>query len=131
MYAATTRNIRVSVMPEYLGDQSRPQEGYYAWAYAIRIENQGERAVQLLNRRWHITDANGHVQEVEGPGVVGKQPVLGPGEAFAYTSGVPLTTPSGLMAGAYEMVECDSGRRFEIAVPAFSLDSPDQARRPN
>jgi ApaG protein len=130
MYAKQTRGIRIEVRPVYLDDQSEPDEGRYLWAYQIRIENQGRETVQLLNRYWHITDAKGKVLEVRGPGVVGEQPVLRPGEAFEYTSGTPLDTPSGIMVGSYEMTT-DAGERFDVEVPAFSLDSPHQDRRMN
>ena len=126
MYAKTTHSIEVIVKPLYLEEQSSPEEGHYVWAYQVRIENKGRSKVQLLNRYWRIVDALGRVQEVRGAGVVGEQPVLGPGEAFEYTSGTPLPTPSGFMAGSYEM-EGDGGDRFEVEIPAFSLDSPHEA----
>lgn len=107
----------------YLEDQSDPQSGRYVWAYHVRIENHSTRTVQLLTRMWRITNAFGNVQEVRGEGVVGKQPVLKPGEAFEYASGCPLGTPSGIMVGTYEMV-AEDGERFDICIPAFSLDSP-------
>lgn len=129
-YSAVTRRIRVSVQPVYLDDQSQPAENHYVWAYHVRIENQGEETVQLRNRHWRITDAAGRLKEVRGPGVVGEQPVLGPGESFEYTSGTPLPTPSGIMVGSYEMERAD-GSRFEVAIPAFSLDSPYQAKQLN
>ncbi len=130
MYSAKTKEIRVSVEPTYLDDQSEPDEGRYVWAYHVRIENQGRETVQLLTRYWHITDSVGRVQEVRGAGVVGEQPVLGPGEAFEYTSGTPLPTPSGIMLGAYGMRN-DDGERFDIDIPPFSLDSPYQERQLN
>lgn len=126
MYQQTTDSIYVSVKPVYLDDQSSPIENHYVWAYRVRIENQGGATVQLINRYWRITDSLGRVQEVRGAGVVGEQPTLKPGEAFEYTSGTPLPTPSGIMVGSYEM-EDETGRRFDVAVPAFSLDSPHQA----
>ena len=125
MYQATTRSIEVTVTPSYQEEQSSPGENRYVWAYHIRIENRGTETVQLLNRYWHITDSLGHVEEVRGPGVVGEQPVLRPGEAYEYTSGCPLSTPSGIMVGSYEM-ESVGGERFDVDVPAFSLDSPHQ-----
>ncbi len=125
MYRATTRTIQVTVESFYLEEQSTPSDDHYVWAYRIHIENQGPEVVQLLNRHWHITDANGHAQEVEGPGVVGEQPVLKPGESFEYTSGTPLSTPSGIMFGTYEMVT-STGELFDVEIPAFSLDSPYQ-----
>ena len=126
VYHAETRGIAVDVAPIFLNEQSSPDEDRFVWAYRIRIENRGPITVQLRNRYWHITNANGAVQEVRGSGVVGKQPVLQPGEIFEYTSGAPLTTPSGIMVGHFEMVD-DTGAKFEAAVPAFSLDSPHQA----
>lgn len=129
-YSETTRSIQVTVEPKFLEDQSQPENHHYVWAYQVRIENQGTQAVQLLNRYWRITDANGLTQEVEGPGVVGEQPHLAPGENFVYTSGCPLPTASGIMQGRYEM-QSDGGERFWIAIPAFSLDSPHEAVRLN
>ena len=99
------------------------------WAYRIRIENLGREPVQLLRRTWHITDAHGRTQSVKGAGVIGQQPVLEPGESFEYTSGTPLETPSGFMVGTYHMVATDSGEAFDVAIPAFSLDSPHQDGR--
>jgi len=123
MYSQTTRQITINVQPDFLEDESSPEERRFIWAYTIRIENSGAETVQLLNRAWQITDANGKIEEVRGPGVVGEQPVLSPGESFEYTSGCPLATPSGFMVGSYEM-ETVAGERFDVAVPAFSLDSP-------
>jgi ApaG protein len=130
MYRQTTRSITVTVQPVYLDAQSSPAEGRYVWAYHVRIENAGGETVQLRTRRWRITDGHGRVREVQGPGVVGEQPVLQPGESFEYTSGTPLPTPSGIMVGAYQM-ETTDGELFEVAIPAFSLDSPHQEVRLN
>jgi ApaG protein len=130
MYTKTTHKIKVTVIPTYLAEQSDPEERHYIWAYTIEIENLGEETAQLINRYWHITDANGGVQEVRGPGVVGEQPVLEQGDSYRYTSGVSLTTPSGIMVGNYEM-ETSTGERFTIEIPAFSLDSLEQVLRPN
>ncbi|MBO1074181.1 Co2+/Mg2+ efflux protein ApaG [Roseomonas marmotae] len=126
LFTAVTRNVRVSVRAFYLEDQSRPEESHFVWAYRVSIENQGQVTVQLLKRSWQITDAMGRMQQVHGPGVVGEQPVLEPGESFEYTSGTPLATPSGFMRGTYHMVEHDSGEAFDVAIPAFSLDCPHQ-----
>lgn len=123
MYRANTRGIVVTVEPAFSDDRSSPAAGAYFWTYAIEIANTGDETVQLLNRHWLIVDAAGKTFEVRGPGVVGEQPVLGPGEAFRYTSGVPLATPSGMMSGSYEMAT-SGGDRFRVEVPAFSLDSP-------
>ncbi|HEV2098926.1 MAG TPA: Co2+/Mg2+ efflux protein ApaG [Stellaceae bacterium] len=130
MYSETTRSIIVTVKPSYLEDESSPAEGRYLWAYHVRIENQGKETVQLRRRYWKITDSRGQIQEVAGAGVVGKQPVLGPGESFEYTSGTPLPTPSGIMVGRYDM-ETPGGESFSVRIPAFSLDSPHQAVRLN
>ena len=123
-YTATTRGVQVSVRAFFLEDQSRPGEGQYMWAYRITIANNGRETVQLLRRTWHITDARGRTIQVRGEGVIGEQPILEPGEAFEYTSGTPLDTPSGFMVGTYHMVATASGEGFDVAVPAFSLDSP-------
>jgi ApaG protein len=130
MYQKTTRDITITVKPFYLEDQSQPSEAHFVWAYHVRIENAGPTTVQLLNRHWKITDARGRRHEVRGSGVVGEQPVLHPGESFEYTSGTPLATPSGFMEGSYEM-ETPEGELFEVAVPAFSLDSPHQQGKVN
>src|ERR1017187_7492263 len=121
-YTAITRGIAVSVEPAYLEARSSPGSSHYFWAYRVLIKNQGRETVQLLNRHWMITNARGELTEVKGPGVVGEQPVLKPGESFEYTSGVPLDTPSGFMAGSYGIVTV-AGEHFDIEIPAFSLDS--------
>jgi len=122
MYRAVTRNIEVVVTPRFIADRSSPENNYFFWAYTIAITNKGKDTVQLKTRHWRITDAGGRRQEVRGPGVVGEEPVLKSGETFEYTSGVPLQTPSGFMAGTYGMVS-SSGEHFDIEIPAFSLDS--------
>jgi ApaG protein len=124
MYRATTRDIQVTVEPSYVEAESSVDDGRYFWAYSIEISNLGDEVVQLRSRHWRITDANGRTEEVKGPGVVGKQPVLKPGETFSYTSGCPLSTTSGIMVGTYQM-QNQSGETFTIAIPAFSLDMPD------
>jgi len=127
---AVTRGIRIAVRSRYVPERSRPMMNEFFFAYTIRISNEGRERVQLMSRAWLIEDAEGHVEEVRGPGVVGEQPVLAPGEAFEYRSGTPLATPSGIMVGTYEM-ETRGGEVFEVAIPAFSLDSPHQAVRLN
>jgi ApaG protein len=122
MYRAVTRNIAVTVTPRFVPERSSPENGYFFWAYTIEISNLGENTVQLKTRHWRITDALGRVQEVRGAGVVGEEPVLKGGESFEYTSGVPLPTPSGFMAGTYGMVT-PGGEHFDIEIPAFSLDA--------
>jgi ApaG protein len=129
-YAATTRGVTVRVSPSYLPDQSDPMAGRWVWAYHIRLENDGGVAVQLISRHWIITDGRGRVEEVQGPGVVGEQPVIEPGRSFDYVSGCPLSTPSGIMRGTYQMVD-GSGASFDVAIPAFSLDSPQASARLN
>ncbi len=125
-YTATTRAIRVTVQSFFLADQSSPEDSQYAWAYRVHIMNEGRETVQLMRRTWQITDGHGRTQEVHGPGVVGEEPVLEPGESFEYTSGTPLETPTGFMVGWYHMVATATGEAFDIAIPAFSLDSPHQ-----
>lgn len=130
MYSLTTRSITVTVKPIFLEDQSSPAENHFVWAYHVRIQNDGPETVQLLRRHWKITDARGRLQEVQGAGVVGETPVLHPGEHFEYTSGTPLPTPSGIMQGSY-LMESNTGERFDIGIPAFSLDSPHETVRLN
>jgi ApaG protein len=113
-------------VPSYLEAKSSPSTSQYFWAYRVIIENQGRETVQLLSRHWMITNARGEFTEVKGPGVVGEQPILKPGESYEYTSGAPLSTTSGMMGGAYQM-ESESGERFDIEIPTFSLDRPNQS----
>ena len=126
-YRTVTRHIEVKVTPKFLADRSSPDNGYFFWAYTITLTNLGRDTVQLKTRHWRITDAHGRLQEVRGAGVVGEQPVLKPGESFRYTSGCPLSTPSGIMTGTYKMVT-DKGDAFEVEIPVFSLDSPYTSR---
>lgn len=130
MYTKTTNHIKITVLPFYLEKQSEPEDDRYIWAYTVQMENHGEQAVKLLNRYWRITDGLGRSQEVRGEGVVGEKPLIKPGEAFQYTSGVPLSTSSGMMTGEYEMTTED-GEHIKVTVPAFSLDSPQSMQKPN
>lgn len=123
MYEAITRGIRIRVEPQYMDEQSSPEDGHFVWSYAVEISNDSEETVQLKTRAWRITDALGRTEEVRGPGVVGQTPVIPPGGTFSYTSGCPLKTPQGIMVGSYQMVDAD-GKLFDVAIPAFSLDSP-------
>lgn len=123
MYEAITRQVRVKVVPRFMAEESNPREKVFFWAYTIEIENQSAETIQLLTRHWIITDSTGTVQEVNGEGVVGNQPVLEPGERYSYTSGCPLTTPDGTMHGSYGMVDA-SETLFEVQIPLFALDSP-------
>jgi ApaG protein len=130
VYEANTRGIVVRVMTSYLPAQSDPAEGRYFWAYMIEIENHGTESVQLISRRWLITDGMNREEVVTGPGVVGEQPHLKPREAFRYSSGCPLPTPSGEMRGTYQMVT-DEGEAFEVEIPAFSLHLPEASKTVN
>jgi ApaG protein len=130
MYEAVTHGIRIKVEPQYVEEQSSPDDSYFFWAYTIEIANQSDAVVQLKTRHWRITDARGKTEEVRGPGVVGKTPVLDPGESFTYTSGCPLGTASGIMVGSYQM-QLQDGSLIDVAVPAFSLDSPFAVRSVN
>ncbi|QLP96120.1 MAG: Co2+/Mg2+ efflux protein ApaG [Rhodoblastus sp.] len=123
MYEAITRTIRVTADPAFSPERSDAEARQFVWTYTITIANEGESAVQVMTRRWRITDAQGRTQEVSGSGVVGQQPIIAPGESFRYTSACPLTTPSGFMSGSYRCVDED-GRAFDVEIPAFSLDCP-------
>lgn len=127
MYKAVTNGIRVTVMPRYMEEESSPKDGRYFFAYTVEITNMTPRQVQLSARHWRIVDGDGNRQEVRGSGVVGKQPVLDPGETFSYTSGCPLATPDGTMEGTYTMVGAD-GETFLADIPPFSLDAPVKKR---
>ena len=126
-YVAESHDVVVRVRPSFLAGQSDPAEGLWVWAYQVEIENRRDRPIQLMARRWIITDGLGRVEEVKGPGVVGEQPVIGPGDRYHYASGCPLPTPSGSMVGAYLMEDVGGGA-FEAAIPAFSLDVPGAGR---
>ena len=123
MYEAVTKGIRVSVTSQYLEEESSPNDNRYVWAYTVDIVNEGSETVQLRTRHWRITDATGRTEEVRGRGVVGQTPVVVPGASFSYTSSCPLTTPSGIMMGTYQMTT-GTGQSIDVAIPAFSLDSP-------
>lgn len=119
--------ISIDVKSIFLEEQSDPAQNNYLWAYKVNIKNTGLKTVQLISRHWKIIDANGFQKEVIGDGVVGEQPRLGPGESFEYTSGTPLQTSSGLMHGSYFMLN-EEGEQFEVVIPAFSLDIPNQEK---
>ncbi|CAA2136533.1 Co2+/Mg2+ efflux protein ApaG [Hyphomicrobium sp. ghe19] len=129
-YEATTRGIRIRVEPRYMEDQSSPEDSHFVWSYAVEINNDGGETVQLKSRMWRITDALGRTEEVRGAGVVGQTPVIAPGKSFQYTSGCPLKTPQGIMVGSYQMSD-ETGKLFDVAIPAFSLDSPYTRRSMN
>lgn len=126
-YTATTNGISVSVAPQYLADRSDPDDGRFFWAYTVEISNEGGAPVQIVARHWIITDQSGKREDVRGIGIVGEQPVIAPGSSFTYTSGCPLTTPSGTMVGTYQARSGD-GATFSVAIPAFSLDIPGAKR---
>jgi ApaG protein len=120
MSEAVTNGIRVEVLSRHSPENSRPQQGEWVFEYTVRITNQGLETVQLVSRHWIITDGAEHTEEVKGPGVVGEQPVLAPGESFKYSSWCPLKTPSGMMHGTYQMVGAD-GKQFDIEIAPFGL----------
>jgi ApaG protein len=121
MYCETTNGFQIEVIPSFLPEESHPEKQYYFFTYRIRITNTSSEEAQLVSRHWVITDGNGEIHEVEGPGVVGKQPHLKPGESFEYSSFCPLPTPTGNMRGRYWMVDAGSGERFAIRIPVFFL----------
>ena len=123
---ATTKNIKVQVKSQYAPSRSNPNQNEWFFLYTVRITNEGSDTVQLISRHWVITDGMGKVQEVRGPGVVGNQPVLAPGESFEYTSGCPLTVPFGSMQGTYQMVN-DREEQFDIEIAPFVLMEPQTA----
>ena len=120
---AVTNGIRVSVKARFDPSRSQPQQNQWFFLYTVTISNQGTTTTQLISRHWVITDANGKVEEVRGPGVVGEQPVLAPGQSFEYTSWCPLTTSFGTMHGTYQMITTN-GERFDAAIAAFTLSEP-------
>lgn len=128
MYERETNGIKVSVRPTFLEGQSDPDDDLYVWSYTVKIHNGSHGNVRLRTRHWLITNAKGLTEEVRGIGVVGEQPLIKPGEGFEYTSGAPLSTPSGMMVGRYGM-ESAEGELFEVDIPAFSLDSPHERRK--
>ena len=120
MSDAVTNGIRVEVLSRYSAENSQPGMGEWVFQYTVRLTNQGSDTVQLMTRHWIITDALEHIREVEGPGVIGEQPVLAPGESFKYSSWCPLATPTGMMRGTYQMVSED-GTQFDIEIAPFAL----------
>lgn len=123
MYTKTTHGIKITAAPEYLGKDSAPEDSKFLWLYTITIENFNKTPVQVIRRKWFITDEQGTSLTIEGEGVIGEQPIIKPGEGFKYFSGIPLSTPSGMMLGTYYLVN-DTGEGFEVDIPPFSLDSP-------
>lgn len=123
MSDTTTRSIRIQVKSAYLADQSAPRDSHYLFAYHVRISNVGSETAQLISREWIITSAEGEVERVKGPGVVGEQPILAPGSSFEYTSYCPLKTPVGSMHGSYQMVTA-GGEKFDAQIAPFTLAAP-------
>ena len=130
VYEAETDGVTVRVTPDFLPEESSRAKGRFVWAYTVEIENRSQREFQLISRRWVITDGLNRTETVRGQGVVGEQPSLKPGEAYRYASACPLTTPSGLMGGAYQMLSIE-GELFEVTIPTFSLDLPQAGERPH
>ncbi|MPT47221.1 MAG: Co2+/Mg2+ efflux protein ApaG [Sphingobium sp.] len=124
-FFAVTDDVVVRAAVSFLPDQSQPANSRWFWAYHVRIENEGDEPVQLLSRRWSITDGRGEIQHVEGEGVIGEQPVIHPGASYDYVSGCPLATPTGVMEGHYNMVAAD-GRMLRVAIPRFALVAPSE-----
>jgi len=122
-YEQRTEDVIVRVLPEFLAEQSNPRDSRFIWAYTVEIDNQSGRDLTVTDRFWQIADSRGQVQEVRAAGVVGETPMVKSGETFRYTSGAPLTAPSGMMRGSYTM-RSECGESFDIAVPTFLLDSP-------
>lgn len=129
-YELTTSEVSVTVEPYFIEEQSEPESDQYFWGYRVEIANNRAESIQLIGRFWRITDSRGYSQEVRGAGVVGEKPVLQPGQSFEYTSGAPLSSPSGVMVGHYQM-RTESGQPLVVSIPAFSLDSPHELSRPN
>ena len=123
LFEQRTKDVIVRVEPEYLAEQSSPSDSRFIWAYTVEIDNQSEDDLRVTGRYWHIADSRGQVQEVRGQGVVGEKPVVRAGEQFRYTSGAPLSAPSGMMSGSYR-VEREDGESYDIDIPVFVLDSP-------
>ena len=124
MFEQRTKDVVVRVEPEFLAEQSSVSDSRFIWAYTVEIDNQGAEDLTVTERFWQIADSRGQVQEVRGKGVVGEKPVVKPGEVFRYTSGAPLTAPSGMMRGTYTVQEANSGESYDVDIPAFVLDSP-------
>ncbi len=129
-FTATTNGIKVIAIPLFVPEQSIIHQNMFFWAYNIQIENMRPEVVQLMGRHWQVVDANGDVQDVQGVGVVGQQPIIQPGGRFQYSSGTFLKTPSGMMLGQYIMQISNNEEKFEVEIPAFSLDSPYETHKP-
>ena len=122
-YEAVTDGVRIRVRARFLHDESEPGRGKFMWSYTVDVENESDRTWTIVRRHWRIVDSAGRRQDVDGDGVIGQTPTLGPGERFSYTSGAPLSAPSGMMSGTYDLVDED-GAQLVATIPVFSLDSP-------
>lgn len=129
-YEAVTDGVRIRVRPRFLHDESEPGRSHFMWSYSVEVENDSDRIWTIARRHWQIVDSAGRVQAVDGDGVIGQTPTIGPGERFSYTSGAPLSTPSGLMSGTYDLIG-ENGEELVAVIPAFSLDSPYDTSRPS
>lgn len=129
-YEAVTEGVRIRVRPKFMHDESEPARAHFIWQYTVEVENESARVWTIMRRHWRIVDSAGRLQIVEGEGVVGQTPSIGPGERFSYTSGAPLATPSGMMTGSYDLVD-ENGDEMVARIPAFSLDSPYETTRPS
>lgn len=123
LYEEVTGGVRIRVRPRFMHDESEPGRGKFMWSYTVDVENESDRTWTIVRRHWRIVDAAGRRQDVDGDGVIGQTPTLGPGERFSYTSGAPLSAPSGMMSGTYDLVDED-GAQLVATIPVFSLDSP-------
>jgi ApaG protein len=124
LFEQRTKDVIIRVEPEYLAEQSSPSDSRFIWAYTVEIDNQSAEELTVTERFWQIADSRGQVQEVRGKGVVGEKPVVKPGEVFRYTSGAPLTAPSGMMRGTYTVQGASTGECYDVDIPCFVLDSP-------
>lgn len=129
-YEAITDGVRIRVRPKFLHDESEPARAKFMWQYTVEVENESDRIWTIVRRHWKIVDSAGRLQAVDGEGVIGQMPTVGPGQRFSYTSGAPLATPSGMMTGTYDLVD-DEGEEMVARIPAFSLDSPYDTSRPS
>ena len=130
LYEDVTDGVRIRVRPKFMYDESEPAAGRFMWSYTVDVENESERTWTIVRRHWRIVDAFGRMQAVDGEGVIGQTPTLGPGERFSYTSGAPLSAPSGVMSGTYDLID-DAGDELQARIPLFSLDSPYDTSRPS
>jgi ApaG protein len=130
-FVQTTHDVRVMVLPLFLHEQSHPAEYKFVWAYSVTIENLRKHNIKLISRRWRVVNDMGDVKEVQGPGVVGQQPIIKPAGEFQYTSGTALNTPTGMMMGSYQILDFENNQMFEVEIPVFSLDSPFDEHQPS